>query len=78
MGIFFDSNNKSFYLESKNLSYLFKIDEFGFLQHLYYGKRIAREDLDYSVHKAVRGHTAYLAEMGPENTYEVLSAECPL
>ena len=78
MGIFYDSNNKSFYLESKNLSYLFKIDEFGFLQHLYYGKRIAREDLDYSVHKAVRGHTAYLAEMGPENTYEVLSAECPL
>lgn len=78
MSIFYDSKNRSFYLESKALSYLFKIDEFGCLQHLYYGKRIAREDITYSVHKVARGHSAYLAEMGPENTYEVLSAECPL
>ncbi len=78
MSIFYDPQKKSFYLESKGLSYLFKVDDYGFLQHLYYGKRIAREDLDFSVLRVARGHSAYLAQMGPENSYEILSSECPL
>ncbi len=78
MSVLFREENKTFYLESKGLSYIFRVDDFGFLQHLYFGRRIAREDLSHIVLHAVRGHSAYLAHMGPENTYEVLSSECPL
>ncbi len=78
MSILFREENKTFYLESKGLSYVFRVDGFGFLQHLYFGRRIARENLEYTVFRTARGHSAYLANMGPENTYEVLSSECPL
>ncbi len=78
MSITFNDKNKTFYLESLGLSYIFKIDAFGFLEHLYYGKRIARDDIDYSVYHAVRGHSAYLADMGRENSFEILSQEFPL
>ncbi len=77
MSIFFNENNKTFYLESAELSYIFKIDDFGFLIHLYYGKRVARDDIEYSVFRVARGHSAYLAEMGNKNTFEVLSQEFP-
>ena len=78
MSIFFDNTTKTFYLESAELSYIFNIDKFGFLEHLYYGARIARDDLEYSVFRTARGHSAYLAEMNRENTFEVLSQEFPL
>lgn len=78
MSIFFDNTNKTFYLESAELSYVFKIDAFGFLEHLYYGARVARDDLDYSVFRVARGHSAYLAEMNSKNTFEVLSQEFPV
>ncbi len=78
MSIIFQPTSKTFYLESKNLSYIMKVDDFGFLQHLYYGRRIARDCIDYSVFHAVRGHSAYLADMGPENSFEMLSTECPV
>lgn len=77
MSIFFDNSNNTFYLESAELSYVIKIDKFGFLEHLYYGARIARDDLEYSIFRTARGHSAYLAEMGRENTFEVLSQEFP-
>lgn len=78
MSIFFDNTNKTFYLESKDLSYVFQIDKFGFLEHLYFGARIARDDLEYSIFRTARGHSAYLADMNSENTFEVLSQEFPV
>ena len=78
MSIFFDPSNRSFYLESKNLSYVIQINEFGFLQHLYYGKRIAREDVSYAVQRIWRAHSAYLPGQGSWDSHEVLSMECPL
>ena len=78
MSIVYDSQNQIFYLESKNLSYLIRIDEFGYLQHLYYGKRIAREDVSYAVQRIWRAHSAYLPEQGPGHSHEVLSMECPM
>ena len=77
MSICFDNITKTFYLESAELSYVFKIDKFGFLEHLYYGARIARDDLEYSIFRTARGHSAYLADMNRENTFEVLSQEFP-
>ena len=42
--IYFEKENQTFYLESKNVSYVFCVQNLGFLNHLYYGKRIPRED----------------------------------
>ncbi len=78
MAIIFDEKNKIFYLESRDISYIFKIDNFGFLEHLYYGERIARDDIGYSVFHVARGHGACIAEMGCNSSFEVLSQEYPV
>ena len=54
--IYFEKENQTFYLESKDVTYAFRVHELGFLNHLYYGKRIPREDLAFSVFQADRGH----------------------
>ena len=48
MAIFFEQESQTFYLESKNVTYAFRVAPFGILQHLYYGKRIPREDLSFT------------------------------
>ena len=60
MAIYFENNTNTFYLESKNVTYAFRVSEYGFLNHLYYGKRIAREDLSFSVDVIGRGHATTL------------------
>lgn len=40
MGIKFDSTNKIFHLKANNTSYIMKVDKFGYLIHLYWGKSI--------------------------------------
>ena len=47
MAIHYNEQIKTFYLESKGITYAFRINEMGFLQHLYYGKTIDREDLTF-------------------------------
>ena len=42
MAIYVDEQTRTFYLESKNTTYAFCANPFGFLQHIYFGKRIAR------------------------------------
>ena len=39
MGITFNEEKKVFLLKTKNTSYQFRVAEFGFLEHLYYGRR---------------------------------------
>ena len=45
MAIYFDEQSKIFYLEGKDLSYAMGINKFGFIEHLYFGARIGREDI---------------------------------
>ena len=40
MGIQYLPEKKAFLLHTKNTSYQFRAAEFGFLEHLYYGRRI--------------------------------------
>ncbi len=47
MGIFYDKTIGTFFLESKDVTYAFRVTRFGFLEHLYFGKRVAREDLSH-------------------------------
>ncbi len=45
MGIYFNEQTKTFYLETATTSYVFGLNEEGFLKHLHYGGKIAREDI---------------------------------
>lgn len=45
MPIIYDEALKTFYLETSQTSYVFCVQHAGFLQHLYYGKLISREDI---------------------------------
>ncbi len=48
MSISFDSNTKTFYLDTPNVSYIMGVqDSFGYLLHYYYGKRVQHEDVSY-------------------------------
>lgn len=75
--IFFDENTKTFFLESKDVTYAFSISKHGFLQHLYYGKRIAREDLAYSVYHIDRGHGSNIAGAPRNENLNIYGNECP-
>ena len=48
MGIFFNETTRTFRLDAKNTSYMFKIlDEEGFVAHAYWGKKINDTDASY-------------------------------
>ena len=47
MAIYYNEKNRHFFLESKDVSYVFRINRIGFAEHLYFGSRIGREDLEY-------------------------------
>lgn len=54
--IFFQSKTNTFYLQGKNVSYVFRKDEYGFLNHLYFGKKVAcGEDLSFVYRPCDRG-----------------------
>ena len=48
MAIHFNPETKFFYLEGKNISYVFGINRTGFPEHYYFGTRIGRDDLTYT------------------------------
>ena len=61
MPIYFSEINKTFYLESKGVSYVFRITANGYLNTLYFGKEVEREALDYLVIDYDRGFSANFA-----------------
>lgn len=78
MAIFFDEQTKTFYLESKDTSYAFGIHECGCLQHLYYGKRVARDELRYIASSGARSMRLYLpGEYKDSVSYQHLFMEAP-
>ena len=74
--IYFNQESKTFYLESKDVTYAFRVHELGFLNHLYYGKRIAREDLAFSVYAIDRGHGTNLPYGNRRATMDIFQNEC--
>ena len=77
MAIYFEKETQTFYLESKEISYVFRVNEFGFLNHIYYGKRVPREDLRYSVHVQDRGQENFLPGGGRTHSLNQYYNECP-
>ena len=47
MSIKFCDKKKIFYLNGKGITYAFQINEYGYLEHLYFGKSIPSEDITY-------------------------------
>ena len=48
MAIYFEKETKTFFLEGKNISYIFGINFTGFPEHYYFGERIGRDELSYT------------------------------
>lgn len=47
MAVYFNKENMHFYLEGKDISYVFRINRIGSAEHLYFGRRIGRESMEY-------------------------------
>ena len=48
MSIHFDNATKTFYLDGKNVTYAFFINNYGYAEHLYFGKKIGHDLLLYT------------------------------
>ena len=77
MGISFDKSTKTFYLDGKSTTYAFFIDHRGYLEHLYFGKKIGHDYLLFN--RAMGGRTAAAQIPGDEqdylNSYHYMASE---
>lgn len=78
MGVVFEEEKQVFLLNTRNTSYQFRIAEFGFLEHLYYGKRI-NEPVDYLPIRLRHGFEANPYEMKQDRSLclDLLEQEYP-
>ena len=77
MSIYFDESKNLMTLETKDSSYQMKVDEYGFLRHLYYGRRIGSFDMSYLYNDYDRGFSGnpYLARDDRTLSLDTLSQE---
>lgn len=78
MGIIFDEMRKTFTLHTKDSTYQMQVDPFGFLLHLYYGRK-TEGCMDYLLTYADRGFSGNPYDVGSDRTYsmDVLPQEFP-
>lgn len=78
MSIQFNQKRNSFLLTTENSSYQMKVDEYGFLLHLYYGKR-TEQDAEYILQFIDRGFSGNPYDAGNDKTYsmDILPQEFP-
>ncbi|MDE6635355.1 MAG: alpha-galactosidase, partial [Lachnospiraceae bacterium] len=78
MGIRFDEKRKSFFITTENSCYQMKVDKYGALLHLYYGKR-TEQNAEYAIHFVDRGFSGSPYDAGNDRTYsmDVLPQEFP-
>ncbi len=78
MSIIFDEAKKTFTLHTKGSTYQMQVDRFGFLLHLYYGRR-TEGCMEYLLTFADRGFSGNPYDAGQERAYsmDVLPQELP-
>lgn len=78
MAIIFDEEKRTFSLHTQHTTYQMKIDKFGVLLHLYYGRK-TEGCLDYLLTFADRGFSGNLYDAGQDRTYsyDALPQEFP-
>lgn len=78
MAILFDKNKNIFTLHTDNTTYQMQVDKYGFLLHLYYGRR-TKGIMEYLLTFADRGFSGNPYDAGEDRTYslDVLPQEFP-
>ena len=78
MAILFQEEKRIFTLQTKQTTYQMKVDDFGFLLHLYYGAKVSGE-MDYLLTYYDRGFSGNPNDVGNNRTYsmDVLPQEYP-
>ena len=71
MSITYNQTAKTFFLKTKNSSYVMKISDFDNLLHLYYGAPIPDENLDYLIQLQDRGFSPNPFEAGNNRSFSL-------
>ena len=77
MIINYNENLKTFHLKTKNTSYILKILETGHISHLYWGRKLKADNLEYFVRR--RGFGSFAADTDNISGFqlELIPQECP-
>lgn len=70
MGIFYQEKERIFTLQTAHTTYQMKVDDFGFLLHLYYGKKVCG-NMDYLLTYYDRGFSGNPADADSDRTYSL-------
>ena len=70
MGIIYCEKDRTFTLQTKNTTYQMQVDQYGFLLHLYYGKK-AEGCMDYLLTHYDRGFSGNPYDAGEDRTYSM-------
>ena len=71
MSIIDSKTDRSITLQTKDSSYHMAVDGYGYLRHLYYGKRLEPEDLFYLYRYYDRGFNGNPRAAGTDRTYSL-------
>ena len=79
MGIVYSKADGTFTIQTKNTTYQMQVDPYGFLLHLYYGKKTDGSCMDYLLTYYDRGFSGNPFDAGDDRTYsmDVLPQEYP-
>ena len=72
MSITFDKSTKTFYLDGKNVTYAFFINDLDYAEHLYFGAKIGHDDLTYS--RAVGATSTTATPPGKDKPWDHLNS----
>ncbi|MBI6091338.1 alpha-galactosidase [Clostridium perfringens] len=77
MSINYNENFKTFHLRTKNTSYVLKVMETGHLSHLYWGRKLKADNLEYFFRR--RGFGSFVADTDNISGFqlELIPQECP-
>ena len=70
MGIIYSQTERTFTIHTKETTYQMKVDNYGFLLHLYYGKKV-KGNMDYLLTYYDRGFSGNPYEAGRDRTYSM-------
>ena len=71
MPVLFDKTNRTFTIHTANSTYQFAVGPYGFLLHLYYGKRIENQDMSYLIHNRDRGFSGNPHDAGADRAFSL-------
>ena len=71
MGIVYSKSDRTFTIQTKSTTYQMQVDPYGFLLHLYYGKKTDGSCMDYLMTYYDRGFSGNPFDAGDDRTYSM-------